>query len=271
MTAKEKKLACELAVDDPYYLPGDADPQTFLKKCTTNKDCEFVAQFFAAQEKRRHEATPVGVFWRRGFGNDRPFENFLRSYPFLRNDIPSITQAGIAEVRGRINLLFVLYPDAGLSRLQVYVDSGAGYKKATLADETEFSVESVSWTDGEVSIFFFRSGGKIGPVPPSVEYTLKGETFERTELHEGCYPVTLNPTSPAPRVRHYENVDAPGNDRGSWIRGVSSADCESICIADSECAGYTYNRSRAICIPKNMVVRLMGSSEPAMTGVVEGR
>jgi hypothetical protein len=85
------------------------------------------------------------------------------------------------------------------------------------------------------------------------------------------YTVTLNPTSPAPRVRHYENVDAPGNNRGNWIRGVSSADCESICIADSGCAGYTYNRSRATCIPKSIVVRLMSSSEPAVTGVVEGR
>ena len=74
-----------------------------------------------------------------------------------------------------------------------------------------------------------------------------------------------------PHVRHYENIDAPGNDRGSWIRGVSSADCESICIADSGCAGYTYNRLRATCIPKSVVVRLMSSSEPAMTGVVEGR
>jgi hypothetical protein len=78
-------------------------------------------------------------------------------------------------------------------------------------------------------------------------------------------------TSPAPRVRHYENVDASGNDRGSWVRGVSSADCESICIADSGCAGYTYNRLRATCIPKNTVVRLMSSTEAAVTGVVEGR
>jgi hypothetical protein len=88
------------------------------------------------------------------------------------------------------------------------------------------------------------------------------------------YTVTLNPTSPtspAPHVRHYENVDAPGNNRGNWIRGVSSADCESISIADGGCAGYTYNRSRATCIPKSIVVRLMGSSEPAVTGVVEGR
>ncbi len=74
-----------------------------------------------------------------------------------------------------------------------------------------------------------------------------------------------------PRVRHYENMDAPGNDRGSWIRGVSSADCESICLADNGCAGYTYNRLRATCIPKNVVNRLISSNEPAMTGVVEGR
>jgi hypothetical protein len=30
-------------------------------------------------------------------------------------------------------------------------------------------------------------------------------------------------------------MDAPGNDRGEWISGVSSKDCESICVADSGC------------------------------------
>jgi hypothetical protein len=74
-----------------------------------------------------------------------------------------------------------------------------------------------------------------------------------------------------PRVRHYENVDAPGHDRGGWIRGVSSADCESICIADDGCAGYTYNRLRTTCIPKSIVARVVNSSEPATTGIVEGR
>ena len=74
-----------------------------------------------------------------------------------------------------------------------------------------------------------------------------------------------------PRVRHYENVDAPGHDRGSWIRGVSSADCESICIADNGCAGYTCNQSRTTCIPKSIVARVVNSSEPAITGIVEGR
>ena len=74
-----------------------------------------------------------------------------------------------------------------------------------------------------------------------------------------------------PRVGHYENVDAPGHDRGGWIRGVSSADCESICIADDGCAGYTYNRLRTTCIPKSIVARVVNSSEPATTGIVEGR
>jgi hypothetical protein len=40
--------------------------------------------------------------------------------------------------------------------------------------------------------------------------------------------------SPALRVRHYENVDAPGNDRGQWIRGLTSAGCESACVAPME-------------------------------------
>jgi|HubBroStandDraft_4_1064222.scaffolds.fasta_scaffold24027_3 hypothetical protein len=210
MTAKEQKRGCDLALD---ALAENAEFYKRLTKVCMTKDCEFIAHFYAAQDKRRHEATSVGVFarqWQKSDyennqqlrQNNQRFEKFLRDYPFLRNDIPSITQAGIAEVRGNVNLLFVLYPDArGRTRLQVYVDGGAGYKKATLDDETESSIESVSWANGEVSLFFSRSGGRIGPVPPSVEYMLGGgtidkpknmsdeewgRTFHLTEPHEGC-------------------------------------------------------------------------------------
>ena len=93
----------------------------------------------------------------------------------------------------------------------------------------------------------------------------------RTGVLAGRTPAPVTFAGPAPRVRHYENVDAPGHDRGSWIHGVSSADCESICIADNGCAGYTYNRLRSTCIPKSAVAGVVSSSEPAITGVVEGR
>jgi hypothetical protein len=66
-------------------------------------------------------------------------------------------------------------------------------------------------------------------------------------------------------------MDASGNDRGEWISGVSSKECESICVADSGCAGYTYNRQRLTCTPKNFIGGLAPSSEPAVTGIVEGR
>jgi hypothetical protein len=72
-------------------------------------------------------------------------------------------------------------------------------------------------------------------------------------------------------VRQYPNMDAPGNDRGGWITGVSSSDCERICIADNGCAGYTYNQQRLTCVPKNIISGLAPSSEPAITGIVEGR
>jgi hypothetical protein len=79
------------------------------------------------------------------------------------------------------------------------------------------------------------------------------------------------PSGATARVRQYPNMDASGNDRGEWISGVSSKECESICVADSGCAGYTYNRQRLTCTPKNFIGGLAPSSEPAVTGIVEGR
>ena len=123
-------------------------------------------------------------------------DGLFEVYPFLKkDDFPAGTAAGIAEVRDKarteakktgVNLLFVSYCNATQGCvLRVYVDSGAGYKKAAL-DETETVVESISRADGEVSLFFGGGGGHIGGAPPSREYTLRGETFERTEPHEGC-------------------------------------------------------------------------------------
>lgn len=61
-----------------------------------------------------------------------------------------------------------------------------------------------------------------------------------------------------PSVRRHFGMDAPGNDRGMWIRHVGTVnDCENICLADPGCAGYTYNARRSTCIPKNRIGQLI--------------
>jgi hypothetical protein len=104
---------------------------------------------------------------------------------------------------------------------------------------------------------------RIAPLIRSEDAAMTGVITDRAA------PPTV-PTLTA-RVRQYPNMDASGNDRGEWISGVSIRDCESICVADSGCAGYTYNRQRLTCIPKNFIGGLAPSSEPAVTGIVEGR
>jgi hypothetical protein len=105
---------------------------------------------------------------------------------------------------------------------------------------------------------------RIGSLIQAQEPATTGVLTDRTSA-----PNTF--AGSVPRVRHYDNLDAPGNDRGSWIRGVTSGECESICMADTGCAGYTYNRKRDTCIPKSAIRRLTNSVEAAVTGVVEGR
>jgi len=75
-----------------------------------------------------------------------------------------------------------------------------------------------------------------------------------------------------PDVRRHFGMDAPGNDRGSWIRQVGTVDaCETLCLADPGCAGYTYNTRRSTCIPKNRIGPLVRHSENPVTGVILGR
>jgi CHAT domain-containing protein/uncharacterized protein len=74
--------------------------------------------------------------------------------------------------------------------------------------------------------------------------------------------------TPAARATRNENMDAPGNDL-SWIKGVASIEaCESLCAANSACAGYTYNKARLTCIPKTAIGPLVPSREPAVTGIL---
>jgi hypothetical protein len=72
-----------------------------------------------------------------------------------------------------------------------------------------------------------------------------------------------------PLVQRHVGMDAPGNDRGTWIRGIATlGDCERICLTDSGCAGYTYNGRRSTCILKDSVVALSRHGENPVTGVV---
>jgi hypothetical protein len=104
---------------------------------------------------------------------------------------------------------------------------------------------------------------RIAPLISAEDAAITGVITDRT-----APPSVPNFTA---RVRQYPNMDAPGNDRGEWISGVSSKDCESICVADSGCKGYTYNRQSLTCIPKNFIGGLAPSSEAGVTGIVEGR
>ncbi|MGH6848418.1 MAG: PAN domain-containing protein, partial [Methylocella sp.] len=81
-------------------------------------------------------------------------------------------------------------------------------------------------------------------------------------------------TSYAPggvKINRYPNMDAPGND-ATWVRGVASVEeCESLCLADGACAGYTYNIVKSTCIPKTAIGPLSPTRESAVTGIVERR
>jgi len=72
-------------------------------------------------------------------------------------------------------------------------------------------------------------------------------------------------------VRRYPSMDAPGND-APWVRGITSVEqCESLCLADPTCAGYVYNVSKRVCIPKTAIGLLAPTRDAAITGIVERR
>lgn len=55
------------------------------------------------------------------------------------------------------------------------------------------------------------------------------------------------------KFHRYPNMDAPGND-AKWVRGIASVEqCETICLAETACAGYTYNNYKSTCIPKTAI------------------
>jgi uncharacterized protein len=71
-----------------------------------------------------------------------------------------------------------------------------------------------------------------------------------------------------PTTKRYLNVDALGNDK-VWLKDVGSVEqCESLCLSDPLCAGYTYNITRKVCIPKASIGALSPSRDPAVTGVI---
>lgn len=73
-------------------------------------------------------------------------------------------------------------------------------------------------------------------------------------------------------VQRYTGMDAPGDDRGAWLRNIANENrCRQICFSASSCVAYTYNIARRVCIPKTRLGQLTPSAEPAVTGVLTGR
>ena len=71
------------------------------------------------------------------------------------------------------------------------------------------------------------------------------------------------------KVTRHPNMDAPGND-ATWVRGITSVEqCESMCLANGACAGYTYNIKQSACFQKSAIGPLAPSSVPTITGVVD--
>ena len=71
------------------------------------------------------------------------------------------------------------------------------------------------------------------------------------------------------KFTRYPNMDAPGND-AKWVRGVASVgQCENLCLADTACAGYTYNINKSTCIPKTTIGPLSPTRELTVTGIVD--
>jgi hypothetical protein len=95
--------------------------------------------------------------------------------------------------------------------------------------------------------------------------------FLETNPRCAASPPPINKAEP-PNVRRHFGMDAPGNDRGNWILNVDSLEhCESICLADPGCAGYTYNVRRTTCIPKSRIGSLVQHNEQPVTGEILGR
>jgi PAN domain len=106
---------------------------------------------------------------------------------------------------------------------------------------------------------------EIGPLAPASDPAITGIL----ERQSGGARVDAAGGSDGTKVRRYPNMDAPGND-AKWVCGTASLEqCENMCIADSACAGYTYNIKRSACFPKAAIGPLAPSSIPTVTGIVE--
>ena len=105
---------------------------------------------------------------------------------------------------------------------------------------------------------------QIGTLASSRDSALTGILTDRTN-------VAAISTPSQPRVQYYDGMDIPGRDRGSFLRNVTAQECENICLADRGCAGYTYNKKRSACIPKDSIGPMVRALEPAFSGVVQGR
>jgi uncharacterized protein len=104
----------------------------------------------------------------------------------------------------------------------------------------------------------------VGPVRPASVPALTG--IVRRPDGAASRAGSPRPAAQAYAIRRLPNLDAPGNDLG-WQGNVGTVEaCESLCLADPQCAGYTFNSTRSVCFRK----RLIASTVPARDAVVSG-
>ncbi|MGB3550920.1 MAG: hypothetical protein WA993_09525 [Candidatus Binatus sp.] len=117
------------------------------------------------------------------FSGDKGVYDLRRAYPFLKGDFQDVDASApvrIAESLDKttgINMFFVstqgpLYCGSHGCSLDVYVDRGAGFRKALSV--VAYDPVHISRADGQISLFFGSDNN--GKIP--LEWILKGNSFE---------------------------------------------------------------------------------------------
>lgn len=106
----------------------------------------------------------------------------------------------------------------------------------------------------------------VGPVRPSSVPALTGIVRRPAAAASRAGPP--RPPAQAYAVRRLPNLDAPGNDLG-WQGNVGTVEtCESLCLADPQCAGYTFNSTRSVCIRKSQIAGTMPARDAVVSGII---
>ncbi|MCJ2051149.1 caspase family protein [Methylobacterium sp. J-070] len=106
----------------------------------------------------------------------------------------------------------------------------------------------------------------VGPVRPSSVPALTG--IVRRPAPTGSRGGPPHPPGQTYAIRRLPNLDAPGNDLG-WHRNVDTVEaCESLCLADPQCTGYTFNSTRSVCFRKSQIAGTMPARDAVVSGII---